>query len=66
LIASNPGADAFKVLLPLARQEALAVLEHQGLQGGQLSAYASVALHVDHLLYVLTSGMFGEYPGAPR
>jgi len=65
LVASNPGLDDFKLLLPVARQEALAFLEYQARDPKYVADFANVSLHLDHLLYVLTSGLFGEQPGAP-
>ncbi|MET3654841.1 hypothetical protein [Dyella japonica] len=62
LVASNPGLDMFKLLLPHAREEAISFLEIQARSIGHLSDFANVSLHMDHLLYMLTSGLFGENP----
>jgi hypothetical protein len=65
LVASNPGLDEFKLLLPIAREEALGFLEYQARDPKYVTDFANVSLHLDHLLYILTSGLFGERPGAP-
>ena len=65
LVVSHPAMDVFKQVLPVAREESMAFLDYQARTHGQAADIASVALYVDHLLYVLTSGMFGEHPGPP-
>lgn len=66
LVASNPGLEVFQILLPAARDESLRYLASQSAQHSHPSHWGTAALQLDHLLYILTSGLFGERPGMPE